>query len=252
MKERIDDGIRWYTDESNEDYISVTSLLSLYADKTGLNNWYKRVGKEEADRICNLAIDIGIEAHTYIENYLHSSLTPDIECNSYAKTAIKSFYEHITPYKQEEVIVYNDNRCRYAGRYDQLVAIEENTFLNYTTNTSLEKGIYLCDLKTKRKLPSLTAFYLFKKYFLQASAYYNVLKHEHDIKGAIIVCAGARKARIAYIDKQGLESYFKYYYSLLLNLFEDMPIEIPYKDYNELFYDGLAVYSRGPEELVLL
>ena len=49
---------------------SVTTILSATKDRSALDNWIKRVGQEEADRIKNEASSIGTEMHTVIENYI--------------------------------------------------------------------------------------------------------------------------------------------------------------------------------------
>jgi genome maintenance exonuclease 1 len=49
---------------------SVTTILSATKDMRQLNNWRKRVGEEEANRIMNQASTIGTEMHQVLEYYL--------------------------------------------------------------------------------------------------------------------------------------------------------------------------------------
>ena len=49
---------------------SVTAILSATKDMRQLNNWRRRVGEKEADRIMNQASTIGTEMHQVLEYYL--------------------------------------------------------------------------------------------------------------------------------------------------------------------------------------
>ena len=49
---------------------SVTTILSATKDMRQLNNWRRRVGEEEANRIMNQASTIGTEMHQVLEYYL--------------------------------------------------------------------------------------------------------------------------------------------------------------------------------------
>ena len=49
---------------------SVTTILSATKDMRQLNNWRRRVGEKEADRIMNQASTIGTEMHQVLEYYL--------------------------------------------------------------------------------------------------------------------------------------------------------------------------------------
>ena len=49
---------------------SVTTILSATKDMTQLNDWRRRVGNEEANRIMNQASTVGTEMHKVLEYYL--------------------------------------------------------------------------------------------------------------------------------------------------------------------------------------
>ena len=49
---------------------SVTTILSATKDMTQLNNWRRRVGDKEANRIMNQASSVGTEMHQVLEYYL--------------------------------------------------------------------------------------------------------------------------------------------------------------------------------------
>ena len=66
--EKIDtsDG-RVYKSEKNEHMPSVTTILSATKDKTHLDEWVRRVGEEEAERIRNDAATVGTHMHGLVE-----------------------------------------------------------------------------------------------------------------------------------------------------------------------------------------
>ncbi len=49
---------------------SVTTIIGAMSDKTGLEEWRKRVGDEKADQISKFSANRGTMMHTHIENYL--------------------------------------------------------------------------------------------------------------------------------------------------------------------------------------
>ena len=58
----------WPEDQHN--LISPSRVFNLTEDASGLENWRKRVGEEEAERITEQAKEIGLTMHEYIENSL--------------------------------------------------------------------------------------------------------------------------------------------------------------------------------------
>jgi genome maintenance exonuclease 1 len=62
------DGVRHYDIEGNY-YPSVTSVTSAYG-KAGIDKWRKKVGEEEANRICNTASANGTYIHHLAEQYI--------------------------------------------------------------------------------------------------------------------------------------------------------------------------------------
>ena len=72
--ERLDkEGRRYYVVSEGEKEIgvfpSVTTILGETSDKTTLEDWVERVGKEEADRISTLSMNRGTVMHRLIELY---------------------------------------------------------------------------------------------------------------------------------------------------------------------------------------
>jgi hypothetical protein len=65
---------RLYIDSEDKLYISTTSLLSIYEDKTGLNAWIAKLGEEEAIKQRDEAANRGTLAHLDIEDFLENGL----------------------------------------------------------------------------------------------------------------------------------------------------------------------------------
>ena len=62
-------GGRVYVDEDNNEYPSITSVLSILSE-AGIKAWRARVGEEEANRVSSRAIKRGNTVHSMIENYI--------------------------------------------------------------------------------------------------------------------------------------------------------------------------------------
>jgi hypothetical protein len=68
------DGVRYYKIPIKEQLlklVSITSVISNYK-KEFFNQWRKRVGVEEADKITRKATSRGTDMHTLVENYLYN------------------------------------------------------------------------------------------------------------------------------------------------------------------------------------
>jgi len=69
--ERVNiEGTRHYQTPGGQPLPSVTSIINALKDKTGLYEWRKRVGDEEADRIMRLAAGIGTQVHLHLEKHI--------------------------------------------------------------------------------------------------------------------------------------------------------------------------------------
>lgn len=64
-------GPRLYETPTGEKYPSVTSILGATANKSGLYEWQRRVGKEEASKITNRAATRGTKIHKLCEDVLN-------------------------------------------------------------------------------------------------------------------------------------------------------------------------------------
>ena len=64
---------RFYIDSNGKEVPSVTTVLSATSDKSGIDEWKRRVGHEEATRIINESTTIGSNVHNALENYLNGN-----------------------------------------------------------------------------------------------------------------------------------------------------------------------------------
>jgi genome maintenance exonuclease 1 len=75
------DGVRYYKipeDSSPLEFVSITSVISNY-NKEFFNNWRKRVGVEEADKITRKATSRGTDMHTLVEHHLKNEELPTVQ-----------------------------------------------------------------------------------------------------------------------------------------------------------------------------
>jgi ATP-dependent exoDNAse (exonuclease V) beta subunit len=84
-------GKRYYIINETTKYPSVTTILGSFGDKSGIEQWKKRVGEEEAERISKYSANRGTVMHQLCEYYLTSSKTDYNERLSDANDKLKDF-----------------------------------------------------------------------------------------------------------------------------------------------------------------
>ena len=171
---------RFYIDSNGKEVPSVTTVLSATSDKSGIDEWKRRVGHEEATRIINESTTIGSNVHNALENYLNGDEWKIQDDDSYiSKTSIsilncfiENLINDISNIWGLEVGVILDGL--YAGTADCV-------------------GIYndkesLIDFKTAKKIKPKEWI---EDYFLQCSAYANAhnVMFGTDIKQIVILMA---------------------------------------------------------------
>ena len=171
---------RFYIDSNGKEVPSVTTVLSATSDKSGIDEWKRRVGHEEATRIINESTTIGSNVHNALENYLNGNDWKIQDDETYVSkisiSILNCFIENlitdITEIWGLEVGVILDGL--YAGTADCV-------------------GIYndkesLIDFKTAKKIKPKEWI---EDYFLQCSAYANAhnVMFGTDIKQIVILMA---------------------------------------------------------------
>jgi genome maintenance exonuclease 1 len=149
------DGKRHYVTPEGNVYPSVTTVVGAHG-KDSLNEWRKRVGEQEADKISRQAANRGNKLHKLCEDYLNNELSIDgempttIQLFNSIKPIIQNYINNI--YEIESPL-YSDH-LKVAGRVDCIAEFDGK--------------ISIIDFKTSSK-PKLESYIL--NYFTQASAY---------------------------------------------------------------------------------
>ena len=160
--ERVDlERGRHYIDSTGTPVPSVTTILSGTSTKTGIEQWKRRVGEKEAERVVKESTDIGSAVHESIEEYLHgnewdnfSDSRTDLIAKSITKKFISDGLKPIDEAWGLEVGLILDGL--YAGTADCV---------------GLVKGIpSIIDFKTAKKIKRRDWI---EDYFLQGCAYAN-------------------------------------------------------------------------------
>lgn len=150
-------GKRFYVTPQGNHYPSVTTVLSEFGDKSGIEKWKARIGEEEASKVLTRASRRGTGVHLLCEKYL---LGQQLELGKEMPNQI-ALYKQLEPIlqsrvqkvKASECALYSD-RLKIAGRCDAIVVFDN-------VNTIL-------DFKTANK-PKLDEY--IENYFLQATLY---------------------------------------------------------------------------------
>lgn len=178
---RIDQtGQRLYETLDGSRVPSVTTILSKTKDMTALNEWRKRVGDEEANRISKESAGLGTLVHTHIENWIEGKDRPagnnDVRVLAKEMSDLiieKGMKDHVTELWCVEQGLYYPGL--YAGTAD-LIGIHDGkpSIMDHKTTKKMKKREWIED------------------YFIQCCAY--ALAHNEvyntNIKRAAIFMAG--------------------------------------------------------------
>lgn len=153
--ERIDGDTRLYETPTGKRYPSVTTVLGKMTDKTALNEWRKRVGEEEANRVSNRASTRGTNIHTMCEKYvLNEEFDTSMPHNMMIFNQIKRVLdERVDNVRATECTLYSHN-LQIAGTCDLVSDFNGDlAIVDYKTSTKLKRKEWI------------------EGYFLQASLY---------------------------------------------------------------------------------
>ncbi len=176
----IENGMRKYLFD-DEKLPSVTSILQATKseeDKAALENWKKRVGHKEANKIKTEASSRGTSMHSYIEDFLRGRINDSFfESNERYKNMAKEIIEKGIKGKLEEIFGMETTLHypeKYAGTAD-LVGVYQGTeaIIDFKQANKPKKVDYIQD------------------YFLQLGAYtlaHNVVYKTNITSGVILLC----------------------------------------------------------------
>jgi genome maintenance exonuclease 1 len=147
-----DNGTRVYETPSGKAYPSVTTVVGL-VKKDIINEWRKRVGDAEANRISSTAANRGTRMHTYCEKYLlNEEVSPSLfDQEMFGK--LKPHLNDIDNVHALEQPLYSDH-LQVAGTVDCIA--------EYKGKMSV------IDFKTSKRIKSRDDIH---DYFMQCSAY---------------------------------------------------------------------------------
>jgi hypothetical protein len=143
---------------NEKEYPSITTMLSKTADKTYLEEWRKRIGDEEADKISKAACARGTSMHNLIENHFKGLYLDETEIGFSLYQQLIPFLENIKPIGIE-VPLYSNN-LKIAGRTDLIGYNKENELCIYDWKTSKRQ-------KTKSQIND----YILQSIFYAIAAY---------------------------------------------------------------------------------
>lgn len=154
------DGKRYYITPEGNKYPSVTTFLSSFS-KPRLEEWIKRVGKEEAEKKSKKAAQIGEQVHSLIEQYISNK-------NIYKLGVFPTILSYFNNIKEEinnidnihfiEAALYSD-RLKLGGRTDVI--------------GEYKNKLSIIDFKTSEKEKDENWI---EDYFLQTTAYAEMYK----------------------------------------------------------------------------
>lgn len=167
------DGKRYYLLPSGNAVPSVTSMLSHFS-KDGIEEWKKRVGLEEAEKIKNRAATRGTRLHSLVENYLNNKpekeilreLMPNIRQSFFD---IKPVLDRINNIHFIEGALYSE-KIELAGRADLCAEFDsELSIIDFKTSSRNKQERWIQD------------------YFIQATAYATMYEELSGFKPTQIV-----------------------------------------------------------------
>lgn len=123
--ERIDGEIRQYRTPEGLLYPSVTTVLGAASDKSGLDNWRRAVGEEEANRVSARAARRGTAVHSLCEKLV---LNEDIDLRSEMPLNVHMYRQlerelraHCDDIRGSELFLYSD-ALKVAGACDLIAS----------------------------------------------------------------------------------------------------------------------------------
>lgn len=153
---RIDgETARLYETPTGERYPSVTTVLGKMSDKTSLNEWRKRVGDEEANKVSARASSRGTFIHTMCEKYvLGEEVDTSMPHNMMIFRQIKGILdEKVDMIRATECTLYS-HHLKIAGTCDLVADYDDRlSIIDYKTSTKRKRKDWI------------------EGYFLQASLY---------------------------------------------------------------------------------
>ena len=147
------DDLRYYKTPTNKKLISITTVISNYK-KEFFNEWRKRVGLEEAEKITKRSTSRGTDFHTLVENYLYNRDLPKVQ----------ELSEFLFEVAQPELDRINNIRTLEGSLYSEVLGIAGTV----DCISNFDDELAIVDFKTSAK-PKPRQW--IEGYFVQCAAY---------------------------------------------------------------------------------
>lgn len=139
LKSREIDGIRFYDTPSGSSSPSITSVTS-HKNREFFSEWRRRIGEDEANRICKTATTRGTKFHEVCQDYLENNLKEEYDSQSML------MFDAVKPYLDKIGLVHAIERSMYsdvlgiAGRVDCIAEYEgELAVIDFKTSAKIKK-----------------------------------------------------------------------------------------------------------------
>lgn len=187
------DGVRYYTLPSgNKKLVSITSVISHYK-KDFFNNWRKRVGIEEANKITKRATSRGTDTHSLIESYLLNEILPPVQVIS----------EYLFKIAKPTIKRINNIHCLESSLYSEVLGVAGSV----DTIADFDDELSVIDYKTSKEPKPIEWL---EGYFVQAMfygmAYYEMTGTQ--IKKLVIIMTCENGECVIY-EERDLKKYMK-------------------------------------------
>ena len=195
---RLDtDNGRRYVNKYDEALPSVTTILDFTKDKTKLDEWRKKVGDEEAERIRTSAAAVGTAMHSFIESHIKNRpFRPAKNWNQLkgyrmGATLMECFFENLNEVWGNEVMVFK--RGEYAGTTDLVGVYKGNpSIVDFKQTNKMKKREWIED------------------YFVQLTAYAHAHNEQHGTQirdGVVLMVSQAGECQEFIITGREFDHY---------------------------------------------
>jgi len=204
------DGVRYYTLPSgNKKLVSITSVISHYK-KDFFNNWRKRVGIEEANKITKRATSRGTDTHSLIESYLLNEILPSVQVIS----------EYLFKIAKPTIKRINNIHCLESSLYSEVLGVAGSV----DTIADFDDELSVIDYKTSKEPKPIEWL---EGYFVQAMfygmAYYEMTGTQ--IKKLVIIMTCENGECVIY-EERDLKKYMKLVIKYIKKFVDDKLNEI--------------------------
>jgi len=189
------DGVRYYTIKEEQELFKLVSITSVtsHFNREIFNNWRKKVGEVEAEKITKAATSRGTDLHSLVENYLYNQILPQVP----------PLPEFLFKVAKKELNKINNIHCLEGALYSIKLGVAGTTDCIAEHNGELA----VIDFKTSKKPKPVEWI---THYFVQAM-FYGMAYYEMTgtpIKKLVIIMTCENGECVVY-EERDLKKYMK-------------------------------------------